>query len=296
MVALLAVLLLSSCDLLSPSDSSENVRHTDTDVGTDPDPAPPPPTSVTSGLSAEPGGSYGIGLQRVNPDGPGEVWFTAQAQGQSTTVDLPVPPDDHLQPLESGVQDVLAALYVSFAFEDLDGNGAHDAYEPVRGVGPLHMQFLVNTPEEIAFFGFRDGWNAVNLGGQIPVAIPLSNVELQLNLLPRTSLSLAGTADASIDEGVHGLALVPSTILEGGSLDTLLYDSALANPFVIDLTGAPPLDHIDSSSELPGLSLQSPLVYQRDAVTAFPGDDPQAVLQLCFEDEPVFAVWFPEVV
>ncbi|TVQ90402.1 MAG: hypothetical protein EA397_12505 [Deltaproteobacteria bacterium] len=268
----------------SSETSSDRQTESSSDVENEP---------VTFVLDREPEEQLVLALAPLVDDALQPAWQTFPFEGVSTTVLLPPAPEAHLGPIGEGANAFEGAIYVPYVFVDLNDDGVHDPDEPVRGVGPSAMGWFRDVPLRVSFLGFVDGWNGLRLEGEIPSALPLSQVPLELNLTPNLSLTVEGEVGEGLSVEDFGLAVVPTSVFAEVEVEALLVDQDLESPFTLTLTDAPPPDHDAPDIDLPGLSIQVPMAYLRGEGEGWPGSDPEAQRPICFHGEPVVMVWTP---
>lgn len=235
-----------------------------------------------------------LALGLVTDEGVASAWETFPIEGGVALVEIPAPPEEHIQTIGDGGFAMDGAVYAPYLFVDADGDGEHGPGEVVRGVGPAVVGWFRDVPAEAAFFGFREGWNALSVEGQFPVVLPLDDIPLELNLLPTLSITAGGAPPEDYDLTDRAVAVIPTPVFAGSPVEELLVDQPLTDPFTLLLHGPPPEDHLDPDSELPGMAFEVPSVYLRGEVDGWPGEAPEEQQPLCFGGDPVLFTWLPE--
>jgi|GEM_PF-2020107 len=141
-----------------------------------------------------------------------------------------------------------SALFMPFAFEDDNGDGLHDDTEVITGTSTTWLAwFEAPLPAALAALGFSEGWNALDLSATkgFPPAADLLHIPLFQSLVPRESLTLSGTWEAS-SPSIHevGLALMPGSVIAGDAgVTDWFYDAPMAASWSATIKGPPPPDH-----------------------------------------------------
>lgn len=179
----------------------------------------------------------------------------AQAVGGATVdVDLAEPDESLLVEVDPrNFPGLYACYFIPTLHLDAGGGLVHDDGEVYTAVGAGWALYLVGTPPELRAAGLDDGWNAVEIDGSgnlVDVYDPL-DVPLAVNLLPRMSVTVAGTYGGEVDVDTLRLALLPYAAFESALLPELEYDEALTAEWSVTASGEPDPDLI---IDLKGLS------------------------------------------
>lgn len=192
----------------------------------------------------------------------GEVAYTGAVTGATKGVSLPEPPAGDLQEVDpTNAPGMMLAGYVPGLHLDADGDGLQSGDEVYVGAGLTWPVFLSGTiPADYADMGLVDGWNALELvpDSQEPVMHDITAIPLAASLAERTSITLGGSYVG--DDGAS-LAILPSVMFEGGSVETYVYDGALDDPWSVTLDGAPEADHFAALQGVGLGALEVPIAY-----------------------------------
>jgi hypothetical protein len=227
---------------------------------------------------------------------PGAALLAAAVSGGVAEVPRAVPDAGALVPFPENTA-LSFALYAPLLWRDADGDLVRDDDEPFLGSGRVVMAYFDDVDEALLAEGYRPGWNALELSmeGERPTAVALDDLHLPLNLVVAESLTLSGTADGTLGDGVHVVVLGS----DGQSApDRLLADVPATGTWTLTVSGAPdpvptdPFLQLQATSGLYGLVTAWT---DTDGSGAYSAGD--AILPVCAEGGPpsVTALWINAV-
>jgi hypothetical protein len=145
--------------------------------------------------------------------------------------------------------DLFGAYYFSALWTD-DGDAVHEDDEVYVGFSPMTLVFLSgDIPADLAAWGLVEGWNAVELSDP-PVLGSVDAIPMPQSLVPNEALTVGGSYLGTDPVEDMGLVVLPSVAFDGSSVERLLVDTHMSDPWTISFEGAPPEDHLVESNGL----------------------------------------------
>jgi len=287
---------VESGDTANPETDADTDTDADADSDADTD-TDPVETDLALWVDGDP---TGLGWQLVHIDAsagfnPGEALVGGTVDGVDIPVDAPEPAASDLIEVED-FPGLYYAYYVPGLFLDADNDGEADPGEAWAGVGMTWALYLTGPkklPADLSAMGLVLGWNAfdMNFDGHTgpvvadPMAIPVPD-----NLRAVEEITVGGMLMSGVGEA--RVALVPSTVFDGGTTSTYVYDEVLYGVWEATITGAPPEDHLISLDGAGMIAAAEAPVYYTDQNFSESLDAYDYVVDVaCMDGSVVGAFW-----
>lgn len=227
----------------------------------------------------------------------GDQIASEAVSAETVEVDVTAPSTDALIELDpENAPGMLVALYAPALHVDADGDGELSGDETYLGVGQIWPVWVEgDIPSAWSSAGVLEGWNALSYAaeGEPPTAGDASAIPLDAGFTLAESVTVGGTWEGGDTDGVR-LVLFPGTVLAGGSVDEVLYNEPLSDPWEISLAGEPPEDHFASMDGYSGsLALELPYTFaDNDGNEELSWGD-ETLYFACYGDAAVGVAWLP---
>ncbi len=282
------------------TDDTANPDDTDTDSGLDS--VPELPTDFTFFLEGDYEGSSltltWIDFASLNTGSPvlGEPHAFGAVESDAVDVAFGIPDTADLQEIDpETAPGLLLAGYIPGLHLDSDGDGQLSDGETYVGVGVSWPIYITgDIPPEYIDYGMVEGWNALDLTtpeGQ-PATDDITGIPLDAALGERTSVTFGGSFIGADDPGI---VMVPFTAFEGGSVDELIYDGPLDDPWSVTLDQIPPEDHFEELEGLGTAALEVPIAYSDTNRSGGYNDGDTPLYPACHDGLSVGLLYLPAI-